>query len=117
MGVLDASKDDLRRPGVDEPFVDALQRCMSGGGGADPAATADGEGVGDGEATTSAASAASASAAPPATRRKIVQDADGADRRRAFGQLYEELGELAFKYYFTIPSYYILVTRAVGNVG
>ena len=123
MGVLDASKDDLRRPGVDEPFVDALQRCMSGGGGADPAATADGEGVGDGEVATSTAPAASASAttaaasSSPATRRKIVQDADGADRRRAFGQLYEELGELAFKYYFTIPSYYILVTRAVGNVG
>ena len=33
-------------------------------------------------------------------------------RRRAFGQLYEELSELAFKYYFTIPSYYILVMRA-----
>ena len=28
------------------------------------------------------------------------------------GQLYEELGELAFNYYFTIPSYYILVMRA-----
>merc|ERR1719331_1798143 len=45
-------------------------------------------------------------------KRKVVQDADGADRRRAFGQLYEELSELAFKYYFTIPSYYILVMRA-----
>ena len=37
-------------------------------------------------------------------RKKIVQDADGANRRKAFGQLYEELSELAFKYYFTIPS-------------
>merc|ERR1719331_1035932 len=45
-------------------------------------------------------------------KRKVVQDADGADRRRAFGQLYEELSELAFMYYFTIPSYYILVMRA-----
>ena len=100
MGVLDVSKDDLRRPGVDEPFVEALQRCMSGGGGDSDAATPGGEGVGDGEA----AAASAASTAPPAARRKIVQDADGADRRRAFGQLYEELGELAFKYYFTIPS-------------
>merc|ERR1719387_3003337 len=31
MGVLDPTKDDLRRPGVDEPFTDAIQRCMSGG--------------------------------------------------------------------------------------
>ena len=101
MGVLDVSKPDLRRPGVDEPFVDALQRCMSGGDAAAPAAPA-------------APDAPDASAAPAASapRRKIVQDADGADRRRAFGQLYEELGELAFKYYFTIPSYYILVMRA-----
>merc|ERR1719359_831424 len=46
------------------------------------------------------------------SRKKLVQDEDGADRRRAFGQLYEELSELAFKYYFTIPSYYILVMRS-----
>ena len=41
-----------------------------------------------------------------------MQAEDGADRRRAFGQLYEELGELALNYYFVIPSYYILVMRA-----
>ena len=101
MGVLDVSRADLRRPGVDEPFVDALQRCMSGmSGGAEAAPTAGGEGEGEGEAAASA------------PRRKIVQAADGADRRRAFGQLYEELGELALKYYFTLPSYYVLVMRA-----
>ena len=81
--MLDASKDDLRRPGVDTPFSTAIRACMSGEG-------ADGD----------------------EARRRVVQDADGADRRRAFGQLYEELSELAFKYYFTIPSYYILVMRA-----
>lgn len=56
MGVLDASKPDLRRPGVDEPFVTALKRCMGG------------------------------DEAPP-EKRKLVQDADGGNRRRAFGQL------------------------------
>jgi len=89
MGVLDASKTDLRRPGVEEPFSDAIERCMTGGAAdapdADPAAS---------------------------SRKKLVQGDDGADRRRAFGQLYEELSELAFRYYFTIPSYYILVMRS-----
>lgn len=88
MGVLDQSVPDLRRPGVDEPFSSAIKRCMTGGGGTE-SASADDTG-----------------------RKRIVQDADGTDRRRAFGQLYEELSELAFKYYFTIPSYYILVMRA-----
>lgn len=36
----------------------------------------------------------------------------GVDRRRAFGQLYEELSNLAFRYYFTLPSYYVLVMRS-----
>jgi len=89
MGVLDASKTDLRCPGVEEPFSDAIERCMTGGAAdapdADPAAS---------------------------SRKKLVQGDDGADRRRAFGQLYEELSELAFRYYFTIPSYYILVMRS-----
>ena len=31
MGVLDTSKADLRRPGVEEPFTTAIQRCMTGG--------------------------------------------------------------------------------------
>jgi hypothetical protein len=87
MGVLDTSKPDLRRPGVEEPFALALKRCMSGGEGAE-------------------AEAESAAAAPEPAKRKLIQDADGGNRRRAFGQLYEELSELAFKYYFTIPSYY-----------
>ncbi|CAK9054627.1 Uncharacterized protein sll0005, partial [Durusdinium trenchii] len=43
---------------------------------------------------------------------RIVQDSMGLDRRRAFGQLYEELSSLAFRYYFTLPSYYILVMRS-----
>jgi len=93
MGVLDTSKPDLRRPGVEEPFALALKRCMSGGEGAE-------------------AEAESAAAAPEPAKRKLIQDADGGNRRRAFGLLYEELSELAFKYYFTIPSYYILVMRA-----
>ena len=80
MGVLDMSKPDLRRPGVEEPFTVAIQRCMTGG--ADAAGEEGAEGA-EGEA---------ASAAPQ--RRKIVQDADGGNRRRAFGQLYEELSEL-----------------------
>ena len=92
MGVLDTSKEDLRRPGVEEPFTLAIQRCMGGGGGEEEAAEEEEE--------------------EPAKRKKIVQDADGGNRRRAFGQLYEELSELAFKYYFTIPSYYILVMRS-----
>ena len=81
MGVLNTQVDDLRRDGVDEPFSDAIRRCMTGG-------------------------------AADARARNLIQDDDGGDRRRAFGQLYEELGELAFSYYFTIPSYYILVMRA-----
>ena len=92
MGVLDTSKEDLRRPGVEEPFTLAIQRCMGGGGGEEEEAAEEEE--------------------EPAKRKKIVQDADGGNRRRAFGQLYEELSELAFKYYFTIPSYYILVMRS-----
>ena len=81
MGVLNTQVDDLRRDGVDEPFSDAIRRCMTGGAADERA-------------------------------RNLIQDDDGGDRRRAFGQLYEELGELAFSYYFTIPSYYILVMRA-----
>jgi len=114
MGVLDVSKPDLRRPGVEEPFTIALQRCMGGGAEAETAAEADAaeadSGGADAGGADAGASAAGASAAP--ARRKIVQDADGGNRRKAFGQLYEELAELAFKYYFTIPSYYILVMRA-----
>ena len=87
MGVLSTDVDDLRRPGTDEPFAQALQTCMSG---APPPGT-------EADAATAAAEGA--------RRKKIVQDGDGADRRRAFGQLYEELGELAFRYYFVIPSY------------
>ena len=94
MGVLDLAVDDLRRPGTVEPFSQALQACMSG----------------EAQAKTSTASAAVEAAGAP--RQKIVQAGDGADRRRAFGQLYEELGELAFRYYFVIPSYYILVMRS-----
>ena len=81
MGVLNTQVDDLRRDGVDEPFSDAIRRCMTGGAADERA-------------------------------RNLIQDDDVGDRRRAFGQLYEELGELAFSYYFTIPSYYILVMRA-----
>jgi len=100
MGVLD-DVDDLRRPGVTEPFSSALRRCMS-------ANIAKG-----GTATDGAADSPSTAVVGDAgRRRRLVQDADGADRRRAFGQLYEELSELAFQYYFTIPSYYILVMRA-----
>ena len=108
MGVLDPKVDDLRRPGTTEPFAQALQACMSGE--AAPASAA-------GEASTAPAAGmepgAGAGGAPhKAARQKIVQAGDGADRRRAFGQLYEELGELAFRYYFVIPSYYILVMRS-----
>ncbi len=102
MGVLDTTVPDLRREGVTEPFADALRRCMSGGGGSEAEAEAE---------PAEAAAAADADGAA-SRRKKIVQDADGADRRRAFGQLYEELGELAFSYYFSLPSYYILVMRA-----
>lgn len=45
-------------------------------------------------------------------KERLVQDGMGLDRRRAFGQLYEELSGLAFRYYFTLPSYYILVMRS-----
>ena len=103
MGVLDTHVGDLRRPGTTEPFAQALQACMSGGNQ-----------PGTATAPAAAAVAAKATVAEPAgaRRQKIVQAADGADRRRAFGQLYEELGGLAFKYYFVIPSYYILVMRS-----
>ena len=77
MGVLSTTVDDLRRPGVDEPFATALQRCMSGEA---PAA----------EDAADMPADAPADASAPA-RKRIVQDADGADRRRAFGQLYEEV--------------------------
>ena len=30
MGILDQNRDDLRRPGVEETFAAALERCMSG---------------------------------------------------------------------------------------
>ena len=30
MGILDQKRDDLRRPGVEETFAAALERCMSG---------------------------------------------------------------------------------------
>ena len=79
MGVLNTQVDDLRRDGVDEPFSDAIRRCMTGG-----------------------------AAGARATSSRTTTAATGG----AFGQLYEELGELAFSYYFTIPSYYILVMRA-----
>lgn len=88
MGVLDSTRPDLRRPGTTEDFAVALRRCMSAEGAA---------GAGKGGAET---------------RRKLIQGEEGGDRRKAFGQLYEELGELAFSYYFVIPSYYILVMRA-----
>ena len=108
MGVL-ADKEDLRRPGTEEPFPAALRRCMSGEASeAADAATA----VGSPAAITSGSKGDSASSTDRGRRRKLIQDTDGTDRRRAFGQLYEELSELAFKYYFTIPSYYILVMRA-----
>lgn len=68
-----------------EPFADALRRCMSGE-----------DGVMDG-------------AVP--RRRKLVQDSDGSDRRKAFGQLYEELGELAFKYVCTLCAHGRSYTR------
>ena len=106
MGVLDPSVDDLRRPGTSEPFAQALQACMSGG--AAPAAAE----AAPAAAAAVAVQAGAGGARSPKARQKIVQAADGADRRRAFGQLYEELGELAFRYYFVIPSYYILVMRS-----
>ena len=62
--------------------------------------------------SVSASAIAADDSTQPKKRRKIVQDDDGLDRRRAFGQLYEELGSLALNYYFVIPSYYILVMRA-----
>jgi hypothetical protein len=91
MGVLDPRRTDLRRPGTTEPFAAALRRCMS-----PPPEGGQEEHYEDANAK----------------RKKLVQASDGASRRRAFGQLYEELAELAFKYYFVIPSYYILVMRA-----
>ena len=90
MGVLSTTVDDLRRPGTEEPFSVAIRRCMTGEA-AEEGAAAEGD---------------------EPRRKKIVQDGDGKNRRKAFGQLYEELGELAFKYYFVIPSYYILVMRS-----
>ncbi|CAE8680965.1 unnamed protein product, partial [Polarella glacialis] len=83
MGILSSDSsndDDLRRPGEDQSFADALEEALSGGGG----------------------------------RERLVQakEGDGLDRRRAFGQLYEELSGLAFRYYFSLPSYYILVMRS-----
>ena len=107
MGVLDTSKPDLRRPGVEEPFASAIKRCMTGGAMPEDAVGAEGGGKAEG-----AEGGGKAEGGTAPGRRKIVQDTDGADRRRAFGQLYEELSELAFKYYFTIPSYYVLVMRA-----
>ena len=64
---------------------------MTGGGG---------EGEGEGESASVSGNSESSESAGESSpsRRKIVQDADGGNRRRAFGQLYEELGELAFKY-------------------
>ena len=86
MGILDGTREDLRRPGVNETFAAALERCMSGDAGED-------------------------------SRQKLVQAEDGADRRRAFGQLYEELGELAINYYFVIPSYVGRGGRGGGGGG
>lgn len=77
MGVLNAEAGDLRRPGVEKPFADALEEALS-----------------DGDS------------------RKMRVQCGGLDRRRAFGQLYEELSDLAFRYYFTLPSYYVLVMRS-----
>jgi hypothetical protein len=104
MGVLDPSVADLRRPGTAEPFAQALRACMSG-----EAAPAAG---GEAAAAPAAVVEPGGAGAPKPARQKLVQAGDGLDRRRAFGQLYEELGELAFRYYFVIPSYYILVMRS-----
>ena len=106
MGVLDPKVQDLRRPGTSEPFAQALQACMSGEAG--PAAG----GAGSAAPAALVVGPGGAGGAPKPARQKIVQAGDGSDRRRAFGQLYEELGELAFRYYFVIPSYYILVMRS-----
>ena len=62
MGILNTEVGDLRRAGVTEPFGEAIARCMSGGGGG---------GVADERG-----------------RKRIVQNEDGADRRRAFGQVF-----------------------------
>lgn len=80
MGILNSDRDDaeLMRPGETQPFAEALEEALTGGGG----------------------------------KERLVQDGMGLDRRRAFGQLYEELSGLAFRYYFTLPSYYILVMRS-----
>lgn len=80
MGILNSDRDDvaLMRPGETQPFAEALEEALTGGGG----------------------------------KERLVQDSMGLDRRRAFGQLYEELSGLAFRYYFTLPSYYILVMRS-----
>eukprot|EP00933_Yihiella_yeosuensis_P056144 TRINITY_DN55188_c0_g1_i1.p1 TRINITY_DN55188_c0_g1~~TRINITY_DN55188_c0_g1_i1.p1 ORF type:complete len:393 (+),score=56.85 TRINITY_DN55188_c0_g1_i1:56-1180(+) len=84
MGILNTAKgrdEELMRPGETQPFAEALEEALSGGG----------------------------------RRQRVVQVADGeesSDRRRAFGQLYEELSGLAFRYYFTLPSYYVLVMRS-----
>lgn len=96
MGVLDPERADLRRPGTTEPFAAALQRCMS---------PPDEDDEDDANANANSDGAQKKKA-------KLIQADDGASRRRAFGQLYEELAELAFSYYFVIPSYYILVMRA-----
>ncbi|CAJ1406498.1 unnamed protein product [Effrenium voratum] len=80
MGILSSQRDDdedLKRPGETQPFAEALEEALTGGGGG-----------------------------------RLVQESAGLDRRRAFGQLYEELSNLAFRYYFTLPSYYILVMRS-----
>lgn len=81
MGILNAEAGDLRRPGEGQPFADALEEALSGGGG----------------------------------RKRQVQGGS-LDRRRAFGQLYEELSGLAFRYYFTLPSYYVLVMRSFATL-
>eukprot|EP00971_Amphidinium_carterae_P097576 1930772-Amphidinium_carterae.1 len=77
MGILSTAVDDLRRPGVEATFTDALEDALGGG---------------------------------PDEGRLVQGGAQ--DRRRAFGQLYEELSSLAFEYYFRIPSYYMLVMRS-----
>lgn len=77
MGILDAEVGDLRRPGTEQPFAEALQEALTG---------------------------------TPAQARRV--QGSELDRRRAFGQLYEELSGLAFRYYFTLPSYYVLVMRS-----
>ena len=93
---MDETKDDLRRPGVEEPFSSAIQRCMRGGGepGLDVKGATPGKGV---AAAAAAAEVVDVAEVTAPERKKLIQGDEGGSRRRAFGQLYEELSELAFK--------------------